>query len=446
MQSPINNTVSGPKASVEKIAALVSIACVLQISESLIPQPVPGIRVGLANMITLLTLLELGFKSALEVAVIRTVVSSFILGTFITPTFFMSFSGAILSTIMMGIFAGISSLAPGYVFSIIGISVIGAITHNVTQLSIAYFLLIKHPSIFYFLPILMISAVIMGWVTGFITIQVWLKLIKARQEGRNTLPNPPKESSQPVAETTYPMTNLRTGDSFLHRMAPEYKILGMILLCGLIIFVRSFWAYLALAGAFAALMLVTKLPWSEYGKTLARIRGLGTFILISFSFPIIFSATGSGNAIANLGPLKISEQGLITGSLFTVRIIMLLWASYLLSVFTPSDSMNSGLKKVLWPFRFLGLPVNRISSIISIAWSGLPAFREKVRATIKEREHILSDSGKKRTGIKRIKNLIHIISDIITSAYRQGEPAYAETAAGQSVNLTSENNNRRGNQ
>jgi len=75
---------------------------------------------------------------------------------------------------------------------------------------------------------------------------------------------------------------------------------------------------------------------------------------------------------------------------------MLLWASYLLSVYTTPDGISSGLKKLLSPFRFLGLPVNRISSIISISWSGLPAFRERVRATIREREKTLRASGKKR--------------------------------------------------
>jgi len=424
MQYPINKTGSDTQlppeggASVEKIAALVSIACVLQISEALIPQPVPGVRVGLANMITMLTLLELGFKSALEVAVLRTVVSSFVLGTFMTPTFIMSFSGAVVSTMAMGIFTKISSFAPKYGFSIIGISVIGSIVHNITQLTIAYFLLVKHPSIFYFLPILMVSAVIMGWVTGFITIQVWQKLLASKQDEKSDNLFVPAQSTQAVQYGGEALM----GNSFLHRLAPEWKILGMIVLCGLIVFLRSFWMYLILASAFTSLMLVTRLPWSAYGKTLSRMRSLGSFILISFSFPIIFSATGSGPAIASFGPLKISEQGLATGSLFAVRIIMLLWVSHLLSVYTAPASINAGLKKVLWSFKFLGLPVNRISSIISIAWSGLPSFREKVRATICERENILAASGAKRTGLTRIKNLINIISDIITAAYSTSVP------------------------
>ena len=75
-----------------KIALLISISCVLQISESFIPHPIPGLRLGLANMLTLVALVTLGFRAALEIAVLRTVLSAFIMGTFMSPTFVLSFS------------------------------------------------------------------------------------------------------------------------------------------------------------------------------------------------------------------------------------------------------------------------------------------------------------------------------------------------------------------
>ncbi len=80
-----------------KIALLVSISCVLQISESLIPHPIPGLRLGLANMVGLIALVNLGFLSALEIAILRTILSSFIMGTFMSPNFIMIFSAAAIS-------------------------------------------------------------------------------------------------------------------------------------------------------------------------------------------------------------------------------------------------------------------------------------------------------------------------------------------------------------
>jgi heptaprenyl diphosphate synthase len=49
-----------------QIALLVALACILQISESMIPHPIPGLRLGLANMVTLTTMVLLGFRHALS--------------------------------------------------------------------------------------------------------------------------------------------------------------------------------------------------------------------------------------------------------------------------------------------------------------------------------------------------------------------------------------------
>ena len=77
-----------------QIAVLVALACVLQIAESFIPHPIPGLRLGLANMMTLTAMILLGFGAAMEVALLRTVLSAFMMGTFMSPTFILSFSGA----------------------------------------------------------------------------------------------------------------------------------------------------------------------------------------------------------------------------------------------------------------------------------------------------------------------------------------------------------------
>ena len=74
-------------------ALFVALACVLQISESLIPLPIPGLRLGLANILTLTALVMLGFRAALEITLMRTILSSFITGTFMSPGFILSFSG-----------------------------------------------------------------------------------------------------------------------------------------------------------------------------------------------------------------------------------------------------------------------------------------------------------------------------------------------------------------
>ena len=152
-----------------KIALLVALACVLQIAESLIPHPIPGLRLGLANMLTLTAMVVLGFRYALEVALSRSVLSAFTMGTFI-----------------MGFFYWLSGLNRRCRLSIIGISIIGAFCHNLVQLYLAYLLLVKHEGIFVFFPWLSVGAVATGWVVGVVAGGVCRRLTENSQPDRLT--------------------------------------------------------------------------------------------------------------------------------------------------------------------------------------------------------------------------------------------------------------------
>ena len=159
-----------------QIALLVALSCVLQISESLIPHPIPGLRLGLANLVTLVALVRIGFRPALEIALLRTLVSALIMGTFMSPTFILSFCGAVVSTLVMGLLFQVSRYHRRLGFSILGISIVGALAHNMVQLYLAYLLLVHHSGIFVFFPWLCYGAVGMGWITGAVAAGVCRRL------------------------------------------------------------------------------------------------------------------------------------------------------------------------------------------------------------------------------------------------------------------------------
>jgi len=162
------------KKRIVYISALIALASVLQIGESLFPHPVPWLRLGLANMITLTSLIIFGYAIAIQVAVFRTVLSSFLLGTFFTPGFFLSFSGALMSALVMGGIYSLGRMGRGnpssrylFGFSIIGVSILGAVSHNLTQLFVAYLFLIRHRGVFLILPFLIVAGVVTGFITGY---------------------------------------------------------------------------------------------------------------------------------------------------------------------------------------------------------------------------------------------------------------------------------------
>ena len=79
------------------IAKLAAIAIALHMVEAVIPSPIPGVKPGLANIVTLYVLYEYGFAATAWVSILRVFASSLLLGQFLSPTFALSLSGAVLS-------------------------------------------------------------------------------------------------------------------------------------------------------------------------------------------------------------------------------------------------------------------------------------------------------------------------------------------------------------
>lgn len=142
-----------------RIAVLSAYALALHGFETLLPTPIPWLRMGLANIITVVALVLYGFRTAMTVTLIRIILASIFTGTFLGPSFILSFGGGVTSTAAMGL----TYMAVRNVFGPVGLSLIGALFHNIAQLALAYFLFIQRIE-----AMLLISPVIMliGTLTG----------------------------------------------------------------------------------------------------------------------------------------------------------------------------------------------------------------------------------------------------------------------------------------
>jgi len=380
---------------VYKIALLVAFACVLQIAESLIPHPIPGLRLGLANMLTLTAMVVLGFRYALEVAVLRTVLSAFIMGTFMSPTFILSFSGAVLSTLIMGFFYWLSGVHRRFRLSIIGISIIGAFCHNLVQLYLAYLLLVKHEGIFVFLPWLSIGAVATGWVVGVVAGGVCRSLSENPQQDRL--------AKIPAADEDSMIRHYVPGTSLLHRLHAEIKISAVFVLALAVLFFSNFWIYLGLFFFLAALAAVSKTP---FAFLVSKTKRYSSLLAVAFLLPVFFNS--GANTVATIASFKITYEGLCTGALFTSRILFLLTASCLLMRTTSPQELTRGLARVLLPLRYLGISQQRVATILSLAWTAIPHVWETTRGAI------LAANLKKA---KNLRNLLPLLSNLIAMLY-----------------------------
>lgn len=149
---------------VQKIAllgVLTAAAIVIAILESFIPSVgIPGVKLGLANIVILIILYELGIVEAVIINLLRVLVVSLVRGTFLSMGFLMSLTGAVFSLGIMILFYLLIKK-----FSIIGVSVIGSIFHVTGQVLIAMIFL-GSAYIFLYLPIIAISAIITGVFVG----------------------------------------------------------------------------------------------------------------------------------------------------------------------------------------------------------------------------------------------------------------------------------------
>lgn len=150
--------------SSKKIATfgvLVALAFIFSYVEALIPFnfAVPGMKLGLANIVVLATLYLLGTKEAFVVSIIRVVLVGFTFGNMNTMIY--SLAGGTLSFLIM-------ALAKHFkLFSIIGVSVLGAIFHNVGQIAVAMFML-QTSALIGYLPFLMAFGIVSGIVIGIV--------------------------------------------------------------------------------------------------------------------------------------------------------------------------------------------------------------------------------------------------------------------------------------
>jgi heptaprenyl diphosphate synthase len=148
-----------------RIAKLTAFAIGLHLIESAFPSPIPGVKPGLANIVILYVLARYGIKTAAWVSLLRVFASSLLLGQFLSPTFLLSLSGAIMSLLALML----ANRLPKQHFSVISLSILAAFAHIGGQLIVVRLLLIPHASVSYLIPIFGLAALFFGVINGLIT-------------------------------------------------------------------------------------------------------------------------------------------------------------------------------------------------------------------------------------------------------------------------------------
>ncbi|HWT27087.1 MAG TPA: Gx transporter family protein [Mobilitalea sp.] len=150
---------------------LVALAFILSYVETLIPLPVPipGMKLGLANLVVITAIYSMGYKEAFVLSIIRIVLVGFTFGNLSTMIY--SLAGGLLSYTMM-VLSKKSKL-----FSIVGVSIIGGVSHNIGQIIVAI-LVINNMNLAYYLPFLLITGAVTGTLIGILGSMIVKRLNK----------------------------------------------------------------------------------------------------------------------------------------------------------------------------------------------------------------------------------------------------------------------------
>ncbi len=153
------------------LGVLVALALALHLLEAQIPSPLPWVRPGLANVMTLIALLTCGWRAGLLVMLLRVVIGALLLGGFLSPAFALSLAGGLAGVLVMAV------MAPGAwrIWSPIAMSAGGAVAHGGAQVFVLAALLLRTGDLPWLLPWVLVPSLLSGVATGVLANLVLLR-------------------------------------------------------------------------------------------------------------------------------------------------------------------------------------------------------------------------------------------------------------------------------
>lgn len=152
---------------ISRLSMLLALSVALNIIETFVPLFngfIPGLKLGLANIVILISLYIYGFKDTLLLSILRVFIVGILRTGLFSMSFFFSLSGAILSICMMFVAKKISKL------SIIGISIVGSLSHTIGQILIA--VIFYNINMIYYMALSLILSIPTGIIIGFLAKEV----------------------------------------------------------------------------------------------------------------------------------------------------------------------------------------------------------------------------------------------------------------------------------
>jgi energy-coupling factor transport system permease protein len=205
--------------------------------------------------------------------------------------------------------------------------------------------------------------------------------------------------------------------SVLHRLDPRTKILITTSLTVILFLVPSFLGLGLFAAALLLLLVVGQIP---LGYALRGLRPLVFLLLLTAFLNTFFAPSQGTRELFRLGPLIATEGGLRSGLFVSLRLILLVIATSLLTFTTSPVELTDGLERLLRPFRRVGVPAHELAMMMTIALRFIPTLLEETEKIIKAQMARGAEFDRGNI-LQRARAFIPVLVPLMVSAFRRSE-------------------------
>ena len=317
-----------------RVGMLAALAIILGYLETFVPIPIPGVKLGLANIAVLIALGQHDTRGAFGIAVIKVLASGLLFGSPVMMAY--SATGTLLA------FAIMAPLAPLPTMHLVMVSVVGGLAHELGQLVVAM-LLLGTPLVWYSAPLLEVAGCVTGALCGIVAYRT-LALLKSGEElvKATSLPDAPAAGPSPLPQRG-PARGAAGSDA-------RIVLVVFLAFCVLTLRASSLPALaVAIACAFVACVAGRVTP----RNVVLALRPLVFILAITFVAQVINAQQGT--IIATLGPVVLTEEALDATVVMSARLLALTAASLAVMHLASTEGLASAIDWLMGPLRRLGL-------------------------------------------------------------------------------------------
>lgn len=357
-----------------RTGVLAAFALVLSYAETFVPLPVPvpGAKIGLANIPIIMALVLLDGKSAFAIALIKTLVTGLLFGSPLMIPY--SAAGTFLALGVMAVLVRV----PGLHLTLV--SMIGSIFHIVGQLAVAT-LLLGTPLVWYTFPLLLVIACFTGAVTGWaahrlvgvlaaVPLEAEEKAVASSSQEEGSAERPLRTFGRAFAPS--PLSRL-----FEHVDA-RWILAGFVVYVVVTLCVRG---PVGMGACIAVALLVAAGARVGAGDALRALVPLLSILVVTAIAQVLYEQQGT--VVLTLGPLSVTDLALATMAFMFLRLLCLMAVSIALVRAVSFERISQALLQLLSPLSRLGVRADGLALAFDVALQFVPLLMddfERLRA------------------------------------------------------------------